>query len=63
MSELQHAEEDSLVSGDLQTWSELQHAEEDSLVDGDLQTCPSYNMLRKTHLSVETCRHFPATTC
>ena len=100
MSELQHAEEDSLVSGDLQTYpsynmlrkthlsvetyshvpattcwgrltcrwrptdmSELQHAEEDSLVSGDLQSCPSYNMLRKTHLSVETYRHVRATTC
>ena len=98
MSQLQHAEEDSLVSGDLQTcpsynmlrkthlsvetyrhvpattcwgrltgqWrptdmSQLQHAEEDSLVSGDLQTCPSYNMLRKTHLSLETYRHVPAT--
>ena len=104
MSQLQHVEEDSLISGGplhscpnymlrkthwsveapcrhvptTTCWgrltgqwrppadmSPLQHVEEDSLVSGGpLQTCPHYNMLRKTHWSVEApCRHVPTTTC
>ena len=55
MSQLQHADDNSLASGDPSTdMSQLQHAEDDSLVSGDLlQMCPSYTLLRKTHLPVK----------
>ena len=61
MFQLQHVEDDPLVSGDTPAdVSQLQHVEEDSLASGDTPAdmSPSY-LLTKTHWPVET----PLQTC
>ena len=56
ISQLQYADDNSLASWDPSAdMSQLQHTEDDSMARGDLpQMCPSYTVLRKTHLPVKT---------